>query len=483
MPTIRVGVQDAPGGLGQIIDDGVPTANVTLLSNLSASESVAYSTNGGASWATVAAGGTAVPGPVSGNNFRVRRVTAGGYPVPIDVTFTEITSQVFYDPASSTFRLRDTTSVAGGGTGASGPIPALQTWYQALAGRDMSAAKIVGIGDSWMEYRTATAFGRQWTQLLPKRLRTRFPTTGIGSGGGIGYVPIQNVSIFAPYTNPWTVAGAVTQNFTSGGLGLRYTTFGAAGQTATITFTGTHAVIHYLKAANTRVGYYKVDGGAAVTFETNNGAVSDNGYVTVGPLTSGSHTLEVGWSSGGQVYIAGAAFYDGDLNSGIQFYEGGHTAYRTTDYLAVPALDARIATIGPHLLIIALGQNDFAQGAGLFISAAQYKANLITYIARLRAAGVTASILLMTSADMTAIKNAGQTSSWAEFVQAAKDVAATDTGGPGGTSGVYHIALSDAGRIPASPGSAGGIWADAAHGGDVVQSWIADVLVPPLSLV
>ncbi|SEL12162.1 hypothetical protein SAMN05216359_105274 [Roseateles sp. YR242] len=419
----------------------------------------------------------------------------GPYGVPAVVRVRSQTGTTTYEQVGQQLALRqDAVSkkitnslgeevvVSGAAASSGGPIAALRTWYQAVAGRDYAAAKIVGIGDSWMEYRTATAFGRQWTQLLPKRLRAKYPTAGIGSGGGIGYVPIQNVSIFAPYTNPWVLAGAPAQNFTSGGLGLRYNIFGAAGQTATITFTGTHAVIHYLKASSTRVGYYKVDGGAAVTFETNNGAISDNGYVTIGPLVSGQHTLEVGWSSGGQVYIAGAAFYDGDLNAGIQFYEGGHTAFRTTDYLAVPALDARIATIGPHLLIIALGQNDFAQGAGLFISAAQYKANLETYIARLRAAGVTASILLMTSADTTLIKNAGQTSNWSDFVQAAKDIAAADTGGPGGASGVAHIALSDSGRIPASPGVAGGLWADAAHGGDVIQSWIADILVPPLSM-
>lgn len=439
--------------------------------------------------ATVAA----LYGASQGGTVTANSQTFGPYSVPamLRITATSGTTSygleqqaaVLQGPDGKLYANGVAVSTGSAASASSGPIPALRNWYQALAGRDYAAAKIVGVGDSWMEYRTATAFGRQWTQLLPKRLRARFPTAGIGSGGGIGYVPIQNVSIFAPYANPWTVAGAVTQNFTSGGLGLRYSVFGAAGQTATINFTGTHAVIHYLKAANSRVGYYKVDGGAAVTFETNNGAVSDNGFVTVGPLASGAHTLEVGWSSGGQVYLAGAAFYDGDLNSGIQFYEGGHTAYRTTDYLAVPALDDRIAAINPQLLIGALGQNDFAQGAGLFISAAQFKTNWLTYIARLRAKGVTASILLLTSADTTAIKNAGQTSSWADFVQAAREIAAEDTGGPGGASGVAHIALSEPGRIPASPGAAGGLWADAAHGGDVIQSWIADVLVPPLSLV
>lgn len=394
-----------------------------------------------------------------------------------NVPFGAVPSEV---QAIAQARLTTIATAIASSSAASGPIPALRNWYQALAGRDYAAAKIVGIGDSWMEYRTATAFGRQWTQKLPKLLRQKYPTNG-SSGGGIGYVPIQNVSIFSPYQNPWTLTGAPTTNYTSGGLGLRYSVFGS-GQSASTTVTGTHAVIHYLKGNSSRIGYYKVDGGTAQTFETNNGTVTDDGYLTVNLGASGSHTLEVGWSSGGQVYIAGAAFYDGDLNSGIQFYEGGHTAYRTTDYLAVTAMDKRIATLNPHLLIIALGQNDFAQGAGLFISAAQYKANLITYIARLRAAGVTASILLMTSADTTAIKNASQASTWADFVQAAKDVAAQDTGGPNGASGVAHVALSDAGRIPASPGAAGGLWADAAHGGDVIQSWIADILVPPLSL-
>lgn len=375
-------------------------------------------------------------------------------------------------------------STSAAASAAGGPIPALRRWYQAVAGRDYAAAVCVGIGDSWMEDRTVLAFGQQFTQLLPKRLRARLPTAGIGAGGGIGYVSIQNVSIFAPYASPWTTTGAPTQSFTSGGLGLKYTIFGA-GQSAIITVTGTHAVIHYLKGNSSRIGYYKIDGGAAVTFETNNGVASDDGFLVVNLGASGSHTLEVGYSSGGQVYIAGGAFFDGDFSSGLQFYLHGHTAYRTTDYLSTAPGGAahmlRIKNLNPHLVIIWLGQNDFAQGAGLFISAAQYKANLQSIIASLRALGVTASFLIITSADTTAIKNAGQTSTWAQFVQAARDVAAEDLGGPDGGSGVAHLAMSDPGRIPASTGAAGNGWYDAgAHVDRATHSWITDIITPVL---
>lgn len=378
-----------------------------------------------------------------------------------------------------------TVAVSGGGGSGAGGIPALQTWYQALANRDNAPAKIVGIGDSWMEYRTVNAWGKQYTQLLMQRLRAKYPTSGIGSGGGVGYIPIQNVSIFAPYANPWATTGAPTQSFVSGGLGLRYSVFGS-GQSAIITFTGTQAVIHYLKSNTSRIGYYKIDGGTAQTFETNSGAISDDGYVTTTAVASGTHTLEVGWSSGGQVYIAGAAFFDGDLAKGIHMYEGGHTAYRTTDYLSASPGGAahikRVASLAPACVLLALGQNDYALSSG-FNSAATYKANLKSIIADLRAAGVTASFLLMTSADTTAIKAAGQTSTWAQMVQGAKEVASEDTGGPGGASGVYHLALSDPGRIPASTGTQQGVWADAgAHLGNAGHSWITDILVNPLSI-
>ena len=378
-------------------------------------------------------------------------------------------------------------SVSGGG---GNPVlaAALSTYFNAVANRDSAPVKIPVFGDSWTEYRTATAFTNQWTQKVQALLRAKYPTSGLGATGGIGYVPIINATSAGqpPYVNPWTKAGAVGTSFTNGGLGLRYATFANGSDKATITVTATSCVLHFLKGTSSRVGYYKVDGGAAVTFETNvNGVLSDDGFLTINLGASGSHTLEVGWSSGGVVYLAGAIFFNGDENKGFHFYEGGHTGYRTTDYIGAAAgasaLQTRVAAINPHLVIIALGQNDFQQASPNFISAATYKANLKQLISELRAKGVTASFLIVMSADVTVSKDGTQTSTWAQFQAAAKQVAIEDTGNTGGTSGVGVVSITDAGVIAPSTGGAGGDWVDALHVGDTGHAAVASVVYGAIS--
>lgn len=87
MPTIRVGVQANSTSTGQIVDIDAGRANVSQLANTSA-ESIQYSTNFGSTWTTVAAGASVSVGDVTAKGFRVRRLNAGGYPLPIDVTFS-----------------------------------------------------------------------------------------------------------------------------------------------------------------------------------------------------------------------------------------------------------------------------------------------------------------------------------------------------------------------------------------------------------
>lgn len=116
MPTIRVGVNASPtDARGQVVDIDTRAANVSLLANVGA-EAISFSVDGGSNWTSVAASGTASPGLVMLDQFRVRRGLAGGYPVPIDVTFTS-TSTVTYDSTSATLISADGAAVTtGGGT-------------------------------------------------------------------------------------------------------------------------------------------------------------------------------------------------------------------------------------------------------------------------------------------------------------------------------------------------------------------------------
>lgn len=88
MPVIRVGVQSPAGGNGQVVDlDGL-SATIARITNASG-ESVQYSTDGGVGWSTIAAAAsTGSLGTVAAGLLRVRKLSAGAYPAPVDVDAT-----------------------------------------------------------------------------------------------------------------------------------------------------------------------------------------------------------------------------------------------------------------------------------------------------------------------------------------------------------------------------------------------------------
>lgn len=315
MPTIRIGVQAAPGSVGQIVDDGVASANITSLQNLSTTDSIAYSVDSGATWNTVAASGTASPGPVTGNMFRVRRGTAGGYPIPVDMTFTEITSQVFYDPTASTIRLRDGTAVASGGGGSTvaPQIYGAPNWdagYRAAlatAKTGSGLCRITAITDS-------LGYG-YYASNLDTTSVYGIVKTGLQSlygDGGSGIVSVNRSTVVltadaraAAIQNAWQTAGnliSLTGTWTEvtngtdgpgGGVLIGSTT----GATATFVVRGSTVEIFYQSVPSlTAAGSftYQIDGGAVSgpiqSYRVTQGAVEK---VTVTGLSAGTHTVVI----------------------------------------------------------------------------------------------------------------------------------------------------------------------------------------------
>jgi lysophospholipase L1-like esterase len=340
------------------------------------------------------------------------------------------------------------------------PGVALQVAQGALRNREQAPFRFAVIGDSVVEGRNAsTNPGTRWVDLVRDGLRQAYPTSGIGTGGGVGYLPFFTVS---PQTSPWT-STAVTQNFTNG-LGLKATQLNGVSSKITGTVTGTSIDILYLSGTSSRLAYYKIDGGAAVNFETGNqGSVSDTGILRVSLGSAGSHTLEFGWVSGTTVYLEGLIVYNGDENKGIHLIEAGHSGYETVQYddaAQAAGHPARLASLAPQLVILALGENDYLHG----FTSASYKTRLKSIITKIRAAyaGAKPSFAILSNYEANA--SGGNIEPWSNFVQAARDASQEDTLGPYGMSGVQHIDLSI--RMPRILGDTQSLYGDNYHPND-----------------
>lgn len=299
MPIMRVGVQAAQGSTGQIVDDGVAAANITSLQNLSTTDSVAYSTDYGATWTTVAAGGTSTPGPVTGTSFRMRRGTAGGYPIPVDINFTEQMPNVFWDPAASSLRLRDGTAVGGGNVpGVYIPTGWGAKWRARLqqAGSGSALARIAWVGDSVLAGAWCSDLeNKNLPGLINAQLQAKY------GDGGSGYSSSWRTDLIlanAGYTpqGRWTLSGTWAANpSVLDGPGGNHIRAGSANATATKVVRGTTVIVTLFSGNSASFGSYTVtiDGvvqGSAVS--TNTGTQSIIRRTFTG-LSAGNHTVIV----------------------------------------------------------------------------------------------------------------------------------------------------------------------------------------------
>jgi lysophospholipase L1-like esterase len=195
----------------------------------------------------------------------------------------------------------------------------------------------------------------------------------------------------------------------------------AAGQTLTVTLTGTSFDIMYLKGSGFGVGYYTIDGGSPVTFNTSNASAVDGNILHV-TMTTGTHTIVVGWSSGGTVYIDGFIEYNGDETSGINVVRGGFSGSSTTDWLAQTTWYDSIPPLAPALIALQFGVNDARTSAGNLTSA-QFKTNLQTLISGLRAKFTTPPPFLLS---MLYQVTGTMVEPWQNYVTAAAQIAAAD---------------------------------------------------------
>lgn len=298
----------------------------------------------------------------------------------------------------------------------------LLPFYAALSGRYSARCTIVQVGDSITEgayssdVTVASTPGR-----LQALLRSRFPTTGIA--GGRGWIPAAS-NVPAGPTVPVTIAGTVAT--LNGGFSPNnmHVPMSQVSHTCTVTLSGTSFDLNYVSFSSAGVGYYKIDGGTAVTFNTYSASTVSNAKLNVA-LTAGSHTIVVGWSSGGPVYFNGFTEYNQDEAAGINVARCGESGSSTTDWLAYTGWASGIAALSPSLIVIQTGTNDartdYANGN---MTSVKYRTNLLAMIAAHRSAYTTPPPIVLSlvfEPKLTLVEP------WANYAAAAQSIADADS--------------------------------------------------------
>lgn len=329
---------------------------------------------------------------------------------------------------------------------------ALRRWSAALADVANNPADVMCIGDSITEGSNSTTVAGRWVDQMTAQLRALVAVPGVG--GGLNYNPVRYVTSSLP--SAATVTGAPTSS--AYGLGARSYDLTTTTPVITFTVTGTSVKIFYVRSATTSVGSYSVDGATAVNFTTstgNLGRIDTQASTTVAFATRGTHTVAVKWVSGGTVTVEGLAVFDGDETKGVRIWESGYFGLSTSDItnyigFGLFGFDDRITAIQPALVIIQFGTNDASTGAGN-LSAATYKANMLTIISHVKSAStITPSIVLMAMYR----PNVTFVEPWGNYVQALYDIAAADPA---------CCVLDLTGRFPPVASDVLGLYADTIH--------------------
>lgn len=298
--------------------------------------------------------------------------------------------------------------------GAAQPPFAHTGWAAALANLRANKADVVMFGDSLIEGYGLTAWDATLPAQLAKILR--------GSTGGRGFIGAQTDMTDQPF---WPIAlfGAASVGL-GYGPNARYFSLPSTGSLVidTVPAEGlTSFDLHYFKYSGGAAAgmYYKIDGGAAVTFNTFNATFVNAVLHVTQPV---QYTIEVGYIGAAGSFI-GITEYNGDENAGLQVHNCGYSGTEAAGWntYASTGWAASMAMLNPDLMILDIGTND-ARVAGGNRTPAQFKTNLLALIANLRAS-VSAPLALIAPYDTT---NDALNSPLIQYIQVLRDVEAAD---------------------------------------------------------
>lgn len=254
----------------------------------------------------------------------------------------------------------------------------------AIANRNSQHCWIPIIGDSVTLGQGATAIGSRWASVASATLRSKYPTSANGSGGGVGYLNMTNTSPALTYTWPVTLTGTPGWTDTPLGAVRQGWSMSGAGSWSWATPAGTTSV---------RIMYYATGNGSQITVTGGSGGpvtITDSvagadGALSVSIPVAGAQTLSIAYTSGPSLFISGAIHYAGDENNGITIHACGHYGWSAASWPGAQGFsgfpfDPSIAALcSASALGIFLGINDCQA-----VNAATFQANMITLITELQ---------------------------------------------------------------------------------------------------
>lgn len=302
-------------------------------------------------------------------------------------------------------------------------------------------------------------FDKSIPNQLGVQLRARYGNIS-GQNGFLG-IPSDGMSLLGTWPVVRTLGGYDSLTYS---MGPKHRAFIANLDNGFLNFTWpeamTHSVVvHMYKGTGggANSGYYKVDGGAAVDFATNDVATSYAKLVIPGPVT----TLEIGRDAAGGVYLVGAEGFKADpaVQKTITVHNLGTSAFAIDHWQVVnagvnPNPVASIAQQMPSLDLLILQDFPINDGrvAGQNQNASVFKTKLEGFIASFRAAGLTCPIVVSMPYDVSI--SLPMASAWSEYRKVMQEVVAADSTlmffdhsalmpGPQypGSAGLYHTDL------------------------------------------
>jgi len=336
-----------------------------------------------------------------------------------------------------------------------------QLWQGYLASRHYNPQAVGCIGDSFVSgYNPGlTSWEQTWPLTLANMVTERYPVIGLSTYGRGCLTPLVNSNLTLDYV---TVTGTPTTHYGYGFNLASYDISAGGGCTLTYHMDGDTALICYAVQPGGGTFSYKVDTGTATNVSTAAGSFADNAIIEVSLGAAGAHTLTIAWVSGGATWIDAVAEYNGDLNSGFQFYNMGSAGSTAGSWaLWNPSM---FASIFPAAMFISVGAADWLNGT----SAATYQGYLNTIIANVTAAVPYAISFLIVVPPQPLGSPASGSATWQQYVNAMYAVSAANT-----NVDVIDFTL----RIPAAPYN--GPYALYAADGDltnITHAWVADTL-------